>query len=94
MNDQEREDLDALVTSPGWQRYTQWASAESRAQMDAAITAAANSRDDLTALRQLQQVIVAKKFIELAIQWPHKRMQELAAQGQEREHSFSRRGGL
>lgn len=95
-HDQEREDLDALVKSPGWHRVKAWAKHDLAQNMTQATEAAADLTDDVVALGRLRQVIAAKKAVEMALNWPEERLAKLVsdAAGQEREPSYSRRGGL
>jgi len=95
-NDQEREDLDALVKSPGWHRIKAWATSDMSAHMLAATEQAANVTDDAVALNKLRQVIAAKKAVEMTLNWPEDRLKALTAVAarDERDQSFSRRGGL
>lgn len=95
-HDQEREDLDALVKSPGWHRVKQWAKEDLAARMATATEGAANLTDDVAALNQLRQVIAAKRAVELALNWPDDRLRKLVSEaaGQERQAVVSMsRGG-
>lgn len=95
-DDHEREDIDALLRSPGWQRVKAWAEKDLTAKMNSATEHAANETDDVSALGKLRQVIAAKRAVTLVLDYPETRLQELArtAAGQARDTSFSRRGGL
>ena len=95
-NDQEREDLDALVKSPGWHRIKQWAASDMAAHMAQATEQAANVADDALALNKLRQVIASKRAVEMALNWPEDRLRQLTSMAaqQEREQTYSRRGGL
>ena len=94
MSDTEREDLAALLTSPGWQRYVQWAKADLAANMAQHTEKAANDTDDLAALNKLRQVIAAKRAVEIALGYPESRLKELTykAAGEDRTPSLSRGG--
>ena len=94
MSDTEREDLAALVTSPGWQRVTAWVRADLAANMAQHTERAANDTDDVAALNKLRQVIAAKRAVEIAIGYPDARLKELAAKaaGEDRTPSLSRGG--
>lgn len=92
----EREDLDNLLKSPGWQRLEQWAQHEWRTQVAHHTEVAANEADDVAALNKLRQVIAAKKAVELVLNWPQKRLQDVVSQAAhaERVPVLNRRGGL
>jgi len=93
-HNQEREDLDALVKSPGWLRVKQWATTDLQARMMQATEGAANLTDDLAALNQLRQVIAAKRAVEVVLHWPAARVATLTAAAEpEREPALSRGGG-
>ena len=91
----EREDLDNLVKSPGWQRVQQWAKNEWRDRITQATEQAANATNDVEALNKLRQVIAAKKAIELAMAWPDERLLKLTVQSAAGERPYTlQRGGL
>lgn len=96
MSDTEREDLAALVMSPGWQRLAAWVRADLAANMTQHTERAANDVDDIAALHKLRQVIAAKRAVEIALGWPDARLKELTAKaaGEDRRPSMSRGGGL
>jgi hypothetical protein len=92
-HDQEREDLAALVLSPGWLRVKQWATTDLHARMTQATEGAANLTDDLAALNQLRQVIAAKRAVEVVLNWPAERVAKLTTAAEpEREPALSRGG--
>ena len=93
-HDQEREDLDALVTSPGWLRVTQWAKEDFAARMTQATESAANLTDDVAAINQLRQVIAAKRAVELVLAYPRQRMKALAQPVESDELVSLSRGGV
>lgn len=94
MTDQEREDLHALVHSPGWQRLTSWAYQDMGTRLTQATESAANLTDDVAALNQLRQVIAAKRAVDVVMQWPATRLKELDAKaaGDDRPLSLARGG--
>lgn len=92
----EREDLDNLLKSPGWQRVVTWANADLSAKLTSHTEAAASELDDVQALSRLRQVIAAKRAVELVLAWPEARLKDLTVQAAaaERVPALSRRGGL
>lgn len=89
----EREDLENLVKSPGWQRVRQWAISEWREQIAQATDTAANATNDTDALNKLRQIIAARKAVELVTGWPDDRLKELTRSAAPRPFSLQR-GGL
>lgn len=89
----EREDLENLVKSPGWQRVQQWAVTEWREQIAQATDTAANAVNDTEALNKLRQVIAARKAVELVTGWPDDRLKALKQHDTTRSQSLTR-GGL
>jgi hypothetical protein len=92
----EREDLDNLLKSPGWQRVAQWANADLAAKLSTHMEAAAAEMDDVQALSRLRQVMAAKKAVDLVLAYPDARLRELTAHAAhaERVPVLNRRGGL
>ena len=93
-HDQEREDLDALVTSPGWLRVTQWAKEDLAARMTQATESAANLTDDMAALHQLRQVIAAKRAVDLVLAYPTQRVRSIAQLSESDDFVTLSRGGV
>ena len=105
MDSTEREDLDALVSSPGWARFVryverEWGTREGGGgiRFEQATEKAANITDDATAISQLRQITVARREIHTLMAWADgslktatKHDQEFATVG---ARDFSRRGGL
>lgn len=105
MDSNAREDLDALVKSPGWLRFLahveqEWGTRTKGggAHFTSAARHAADQTDDQRALSHLRQICVAQKEIHTVIQWVYdalkgeeKAERELATAG---PTDYSRRGGL
>lgn len=80
MDSNAREDLETLVESDGWRRFTSFVNAEwgpaGRMFMKAVENCADNTSDqDATA--KLRQVMVAKREIEKLLQWPEEQLKQL-----------------
>jgi succinyl-CoA synthetase beta subunit len=100
-----REDLDALVHSPGWMRFLahvqqEWGTRErgGGVRFTQAAHQAANVNADADAINQLRQVCVAQREIHNLIAWVDSELAQskkdetqLAAAG---ATDYSRRGGL
>lgn len=105
MDSNEREELDELVASPGWQRFCQHVEQEwgnvahgGGARFTYAARTAANDVDDATAIVKMRQVCFAQREVLALIAWVNgslkdatKRDQEFAAVA---APNFSRRGDL
>lgn len=74
----ETEDLDQFIHSQGWLRFCQYAEQEWTERFQRHVRIAVSDRDDVLAMRKLQQVLVAKEAIELLLKWPAERLAELA----------------
>lgn len=95
MTTTEREDLENLIKSPGWQRVQGWARTEWMENIARHTEVAANATNDTDALNKLRQVIAAKKAVELVIDWPDQRLKALAQQVTQAERIPSlQRGGV
>lgn len=101
----EREDLDALIQSAGWQRFKQmvdklWGTAEGGGERFVTqMTAVAKSTDDATALPIMRQIIVAQREIHAVMNWPAEQAERLKkaepkADSDAKPLTQSRRGGL
>lgn len=91
---EERDDLEALLTHPGYLRLKAWAESEWRDQAETHTEQAANEVDDLKALQKLRQVIAAKRAVRLVFDWAPSRLSRLAVTTTPVPVSQSRRGGL
>ncbi len=105
MTTNEREDLDALVNSAGWQQFKriveeQWGSAEGGGvRFVTQMTKVANNPDDATALPQMRQIIAAQREIQMVMRWPMERLETLKRTEVKPDSDAvpltqSRRGGL
>lgn len=96
----ELEDLDQLVTCPGWGRFLkmvdqQWGAAGERYTQ--AITNAARIGADADAMSQLRQIVAAQREIQTVMQMIPNRLHRLKQVKQAQsvpELAGSRRGGL
>jgi len=91
----ELEDLEQLVSLPGWARFVemvdrQWGTAGDRYK-DAIVTAARG--EDANAISQLRQIIAAQREIQLVMGIPDYRIKQLA-KPEPALVGQSRRGGL
>ena len=91
MSDSEREDLDALVTSPGWLRFKAWAAAEYGPLL---LARAADEPNELDALNKLRQARAINGAVEVMLAWPTRTLANLQATVARHAPSESRRGGL
>lgn len=100
----EREDLDALINSAGWQRFAkmvaeQWGSTEGGGvRFVTQMTAVAKS-DDATALPMMRQIIAAQRELQAVLRWPEERLAilkrtEVMPDSDAAPLTQSRRGGL
>lgn len=101
MEDPEREDLDALLQSAGWQWFLRYVAREwgaddgGGAMYHGAVTAAAKEDDDPRALAKLRQIVVAQREIQKLIRWPSQRLAEVTKIAADPVGAGqSRRGGL
>lgn len=80
MDSNTREELDALIGSEGWRLFTAYVTSEwgpgGRAFV-AAVTQAADNRDDKNATDHLRQIITAQKYINAMLRWPEEQLQRL-----------------
>jgi len=99
----EREDLDALLGSPGWQRFTQmaeklWGSAEGGGERFVAQMTAVAKEDDATAMPKMRQIIAAQREIQALMRWAPERLETLKRTAVKPDSdgvaTGSRRGGL
>lgn len=88
MND-EKDDLETMIASPGWQRLKAWASAEYGPQI---IMRVAAESDDAAALLKLRQATAINGAIEVLLDYPKRRLKELQPVADTRQ-PFAR-GGL
>lgn len=104
MTTNEREDLDALVNSAGWQQFKrmveeQWGSAEGGGiRFVTQMTNVAKS-EDATALPLMRQIIAAQREIQMVMRWPMERLETLKRTEVKPDSDAvpltqSRRGGL
>lgn len=90
MSDSVREDLDALVTSPGWIRFTTWASAEYGPLI---LARAVDDPDDQVALSKLRQARAIKGAVDVMLSWPTRTLANLQAAAARQAPSDARGGG-
>lgn len=95
----ERDDLDNLLKSPGWQTLVETEREWWRINMSAQVRRCADSPDDTAALNKLRQICAAQDAVERFIKKPMERLKQLTADvrdEREREEApvLSRRGGL
>lgn len=99
----EREDLEALVTTDGWQRFKQmveqqWGGAEGGgARFVSGMTTVAKSTDDALALANMRQIIAAQREIQAVMRWPSEQAERLRKTEMRADSDAvagSRRGGL
>jgi hypothetical protein len=94
----EKEDLDQLIHTNGWLRFAQHLEREWADRFQQLVRTAISDPNDTTALRKLQQVVVAKEAIEASVKWPSQRIAELERAEQARteanQFTMSRRGSL
>lgn len=92
MSDSERDDLDALLTSPGWLRFKAWAESE---YGPAILARAADEPNELEALSKLRQARAIKGAVDVMLTWPQRTIANHARQDAHRAvDAHSRRGGL
>ncbi len=96
----EKEDLDALLTHPGWLRVDRYAREYWSGQISEMVAHAANDRDDTQALNKLRQIVAAKRAVESLLAWPKERIGQMERRA-ERSHETvtdfagpTRRGSL
>lgn len=73
----EQTDLDNLLKSPGWLRFTQAQEDHWQVALSREIATAANDRDDLIALQKIRQIISAQRAVQMAMAWPQERIRTL-----------------
>ena len=77
------DDLEGLLSHPGWIRLKTWAEKEWAHQIQQHTETAANNTDDVAALNKLRQVLAAKKAVELVMDWPHQQIAKAKASAQQ-----------
>jgi len=88
----EREDLQALLASPGWQRFTAWAQDEYGPLI---LTRAADEPNEAEALSKLRQARAIKGAVDVMLAWPARQLANMAqADARHATDPLSRRGGL
>jgi hypothetical protein len=90
MTNDEKTDLQDLVSSNGWLRFEHAMTTLWQGQLSDLVASAANSPDDATALAKLRQVIAAQRAVLQAVAWPKERLKMLTRP--ETVTSFSRGG--
>lgn len=93
----EYEDFDQLVNCKGWHRFVEmvnkdWGPAGER--YVAAVNATMKIGDEIAAVQQMRQVIVAQREIGHIMQLVPNRLRQLKPETQAREFVGSRRGSL
>lgn len=100
-----REDLDHLVSSPGWTRFIdhvqkEWGTVENGggARFTLAARAAANDTDDLAALSKMRQVCFTQREVHNLISWVETTLKQTKKEDRELQpvaaKDWSRRGNL
>ena len=74
MTNDEKDDLDALVASPGWARLKAYAHAEYGPLL---MPRVAEETDDAAALLKLRQARAVSGAITVLLEYPHRRLREL-----------------
>lgn len=88
----EREDLQALLASPGWQRFTAWAQQEYGPLI---LARAADEPNEADALLKLRQARAIKGAVDVMLAWPTRQLQNMAqSDARYATDPLSRRGGL
>ena len=96
----QREDLDNLLKSPGWQLFVEHATREWQEQINRHLETALNDTDDALAANKMRQMIAAKKAIDVLLQWPKERLARLVQKDEAQAVTVtgwqdpSRRGGF
>ena len=92
----EREDLQNLVTHPGFLRLQRYQREYWTDQLVSHLQHAVGDRDDLLALQKMRQVIAAQRATEALLRWPEERLNTLQMKhaADHAEASVSRRGSL
>jgi hypothetical protein len=93
---QERDDLEQLVRSPGWISFKRYADQRWTNEIDRLMSGAVGDPDDTLALNKMRQVIAAKKAVEQLLAYPEERIKDLAQKSADQHAplTLSRRGGL
>lgn len=95
MTNDELEDWNNLVKSPGWLRLKSFAQRMYSDDLHRHLMAASSDRDDLAALNKVRQVAVAKDAIERLMKYPDEQIAKLDPVKHPRpEATYNRRGGL
>jgi hypothetical protein len=92
--DQEREDLEALLTAPGWLRLVNHATQYWTEDIATKVEQAADDVNDLQALHRLRQLVVARREVMKLLAYPSERVKALRQQDTVYPPSLSRRGSL
>lgn len=82
MENTEHEDLDALLSSPGWERFKAYVKSEwgpEGVQFTRALAQAADVVDDPLAMARFRQVLVAQKACQGVLDWLPARVAHLKA---------------
>ena len=91
----EAADLENLVKSPGWQRFSEAQQVYWRDSLSQAIAGAAGDRDDQIALQKIRQIIAAQRAVQQAVAWPDERLKAMKAAEVRHQPSMSlSRGGF
>jgi hypothetical protein len=84
MIDQEKEDLGALLTHPGWLRLVQHIDAEwGPAKMESHYETAANNPDQAAAATHILQIAQRKRAVRDILDWPAERLKQIKAREDE-----------
>ena len=105
MESTEREDLDALSRSDGWQRFldhvaVEWGTREygGGARFTMGARQAASEQNEADALAKLRQIVVAQREIHTVIAWVEDRLKDATkaehAMVAQPVQNYTRRGGL
>lgn len=91
-----RDDLEALVGSPGWRWLLAKAKTEAETRKDQGIRLAANELADAVALNKLRQVLMWEGGVDFVLKMPLEQLQQLRLEAQQTKTGFdpSRRGPL
>jgi hypothetical protein len=93
MIDQEKEDLGALLTHPGWFRLVQHIDAEwGPAKMESHYETAANNPDQAAAATHILQIAQRKRAVRDILEWPAERLKQIKAREVNPVQGMSRTG--
>lgn len=76
----EKEDLEHLLTHPGWLRIVQAEQEWWSEQISSQLEICANDNDDTQALNKMRQIIAAKKAVERFIARPKEKLSKINAE--------------